>query len=397
MRISGGNTINPCSIFKFPAILISWSLAQIDKNKMAGQRMTLSVICLTLLLGSTAGCRFPEIYNFGDSNSDTGSVSAALVPVVAPYGVTYPGKPFGRNSNGRLIIDFMMEKLGLPFLHPYLDSVDPDFRYGANFAASRATIQPADGKLLDANFYVFSLSVQLTQFKLFKNRTTAKSLKIKNSAPTPEDFSQPLYTMDIGQNDLHYGLVTKTIEQVRESITNMTNNVTNSIKELYDGGGRTFWIHNTGPIGCLPYLAVLYPTHPNDTDQHGCVKSYNELAKDFNKQLKEKVYQLRTQLYDAKLILVDIYSAKYSLISEAKLHGFVSNLGYCCGDLEVVFCSDTAIVNGTTVFGSACKDPSKYISWDGIHYTEAANRWIADRIIDGSLSDPEISLGELCM
>ncbi|CAK9180428.1 unnamed protein product [Ilex paraguariensis] len=55
-------------------------------------------------------CDFPAIYNFGDSNSDTGGISAAFLPIQAPYGVNFFRKPAGRDSDGRLIIDFIGNK-----------------------------------------------------------------------------------------------------------------------------------------------------------------------------------------------------------------------------------------------------------------------------------------------
>ena len=82
-----------------------------------------------------------------------------------------------------------------------------------------------------------------------------------------------------------------------------------------------FWIHNTGPIGCLPFFVINYPPQPGNADQTGCIKSHNEVAQEFNKQLKDRVSQLRTQFHEAVLIYVDIYSAKYTLISEANKHG----------------------------------------------------------------------------
>lgn len=82
-----------------------------------------------------------------------------------------------------------------------------------------------------------------------------------------------------------------------------------------------FWIHNTGPIGCLPAFSVKDPPKPANADQNGCIKSYNLLAQEFNKQLKDKVFHLRTQLQHSLLIYLDIYTAKYSLISEAKKQG----------------------------------------------------------------------------
>lgn len=54
-----------------------------------------------------SSCHIPAIFNFGDSNSDTGSSSAAFARVRPPNGITFFGKPSGRVSDGRLIIDFI--------------------------------------------------------------------------------------------------------------------------------------------------------------------------------------------------------------------------------------------------------------------------------------------------
>lgn len=52
-------------------------------------------------------CDFPAIYNFGDSNSDTGGIFAAFYPAGPPSGETFFHQPAGRGSDGRLIIDFI--------------------------------------------------------------------------------------------------------------------------------------------------------------------------------------------------------------------------------------------------------------------------------------------------
>lgn len=52
-------------------------------------------------------CSFPAVFNFGDSNSDTGGLSAAFGQAPSPNGETYFGAPAGRFSDGRLIIDFI--------------------------------------------------------------------------------------------------------------------------------------------------------------------------------------------------------------------------------------------------------------------------------------------------
>lgn len=53
-------------------------------------------------------------------------------------------------------------------------------------------------------------------------------------------------------------------------------------------------------------------------------------------------------------------------------------------------------MNGTEVVGASCGDPLKVISWDGVHYSHAANQWVANRVIDGSLSDVRVPLSESC-
>ena len=94
-----------------------------------------------------------------------------------------------------------------------------------------------------------------------------------------------------------------------------------SFQKLYLEGARIFWIHNTAPIGCFPAFVISSPPKPDNADPTGCLKSYNEVAQEFNKQLKDRVTQLRAELLGARLIYVDIYSAKYSLISEANKYG----------------------------------------------------------------------------
>jgi hypothetical protein len=74
------------------------------------------LVAASLLLPSR-GCHIPAIYNFGDSNSDTGSVSATFGRVPPPYGETFFGKSSGRYSDGRLIIDFIGKQLLFSAIH----------------------------------------------------------------------------------------------------------------------------------------------------------------------------------------------------------------------------------------------------------------------------------------
>lgn len=85
---------------------------------LLGKPMDLMKLCCVLVLlvvgalvwgrNGVQRCDFPTIYNFGDSNSDTGGISsAALKEVPTPDGETFFGHPSGRFCDGRLIIDFL--------------------------------------------------------------------------------------------------------------------------------------------------------------------------------------------------------------------------------------------------------------------------------------------------
>lgn len=78
--------------------------------------------------------------------------------------------------------------------------------------------------------------------------------------------------------------------------------------------------------------------------------------------------------------------------------GFANPLGYCCGhygDYRVQ-CGKKTMVNGTEISGVPCSNPELYISWDGIHYSQAANKRVANKILDGLLSDPPNPINEAC-
>lgn len=55
---------------------------------------------------------YPAVFNFGDSNSDTGELAAGLgFQLPPPYGQTYFKTPSGRFSDGRLMTDFLSKLL----------------------------------------------------------------------------------------------------------------------------------------------------------------------------------------------------------------------------------------------------------------------------------------------
>ncbi|KAL8138241.1 hypothetical protein V2J09_004242 [Rumex salicifolius] len=377
-------------------------------------------------------CSFPAIYNFGDSNSDTGAISAAFQAIPWPFGETFFKKPAGRDSDGRNIIDFLAERLDLPYLSAYLNSIGANFSHGANFATGGSTIRRQNETIFEHSISPFSLDVQIWHYDQFRSRTTDLYKEVKNSfqrsvLPNPEYFNKALYTFDIGQNDLAVAFRNLNNDQIRALLPDMLAQFSSAIqvmnlinllfpvnclfvlltlaliksKHLYGQGARTFWIHNTGPFGCLPVQTTQLPSHESgNLDEYGCIKNLNEMSMEFNNQLKDAVKKLRTHLPEAAITYVDLYAAKYGLISDSKNQGFEDPMKICCGYHEkdgYAWCGQKGRMNnGTEVYGTACLNPKTVISWDSLHYSEAANHWFADHILNGSLSNPPVPITHAC-
>ncbi|KAF4389936.1 hypothetical protein G4B88_003419 [Cannabis sativa] len=365
----------------------------------------LTLVHLCFPLAKSVEFNFPAVFNFGDSNSDTGGlVSSGIETINPPYGQNYFKIPSGRYSDGRLIIfniyecNNAVDAMDLPFLNSYLDSIGaPSFRKGCNFAAAGSTVLPATATSVSP----FSFGLQVSQFGRFKAKTLellAKGRKFSKYIPTEDVFSKGLYMFDIGQNDVAGAFYSKTFDQIIASIPTILLEFENGIKYLYDQGARNFWIHNTGPLGCLTQNVLKFGTDPSKLDEQGCVSAHNQAAKLFNLQLHALSKKLQGQYSDTNFTYVDIFSIKSNLIANYSKYGFEQPIMACCGyggpplnyDFRIS-CGQTKILNGTSVTAKGCTDSTDYISWDGIHYTEAANQFVSSQILTGKYSDPPFS------
>ncbi|KAF6137214.1 hypothetical protein GIB67_030978 [Kingdonia uniflora] len=224
-----------------------------------------------------------------------------------------------------LCVNILAGSFELPYLSVYLDATGSYFTYGANFATAGSTIRPQNTTLAQSGFSTISLNVQYYQYSQFHSRSQiirARGGVFRELLPKNDDFSPALYTFDIGQNDLTSGLfLNMSTDEVKMTVPQILDQFTTIVKYIYGEGGRSFWIHNTGPVGCLPYVMDRLPITAGQIDSVGCANSFNQVAQYFNQKLKETVVQLRKDLPLAAMTYVDVYSIKYSLIKHARKHG----------------------------------------------------------------------------
>nr|GMC49212.1 GDSL esterase/lipase LIP-4-like [Ipomoea batatas] len=211
------------------------------------------------------------------------------------------------------------------------------------------------------------------------------------------DFAGALYTIDIGQNDLSSAFTENklSVPEVMANIPSFISEIKTAIEKIYELGGRNFWVHNTGPLGCLPNMLANGSriNVPADYDQMGCLIHLNEVANEFNTRLGKLCELMRSELNESVIVYVDMYTIKYNVISNYALYGFESPLMACCGGggppyNANVWCG----LKGSNL----CEKEKRYISWDGIHYTERANTIFAAQIASRNYSTPPLEFDYFC-
>ncbi|KAI6705354.1 hypothetical protein NL676_008316 [Syzygium grande] len=347
------------------------------------------------------GCH-DSIISFGDSLADTGNLlrisRSEGRPTHAgflPYGETYFRRPTGRFSDGRLVIDFVAEWLGLPYVAPYYGDDGgrsaADFGKGVNFAVAGATALDAgffEGREMGNSLPNESLAVQLSLFK-----ELLPSL-CNTSSDCKEFLGKSLVLMgEIGGNDYNYPFfMGSDLEEIQDLVPLVLGEIVSAISELIDLGAVTILVPGNFPIGCLPvYLTEFQSSDKEEYDPStGCLNWLNEFSQYHNKQLQRKLNHLRELHPQANIIYIDYYNAALRFYESPHKFGFDGGiLRACCGGGGTYNYNSSALCNSNA---RVCDDPSAYASWDGIHFTEAAYRWIFKSMADGSCTVPKLDI-----
>ncbi|KAL6964616.1 hypothetical protein U1Q18_035666, partial [Sarracenia purpurea var. burkii] len=211
-----------------------------------------------------------------------------------------------------------------------------------------------------------------------------------------EGFRDALYMIDIGQNDLADSFSRNlSYMQVIKRIPYVIVEIKNAVKAIYDQGGRKFWVHNTGPLGCLPQKLSMVQRSSDNLDLHGCLSSYNAAAREFNEGLRRLCEEMRSEMKDATVVYVDMYAIKYDIIANSSKYGFLTPLMACCGYGGPPYNYNIKVPCGQTGC-QVCTEGSQYVSWDGIHYSESANIIIASKILSMAYSTPRTPFNFFC-
>uniref|UniRef100_A0A0D9WCF2 GDSL esterase/lipase n=1 Tax=Leersia perrieri TaxID=77586 RepID=A0A0D9WCF2_9ORYZ len=336
------------------------------------------------------------VFNFGDSNSDTGNFIAAYgLYLGPPSGRRFFHHPTGRWSDGRLYIDFIAEKLKISYLSPYMESSGSNFTSGVNLAVAGAAVSSNKTGAIP-----LGLDTQVNQFLHFKNRTRDLAAGAGAAATISEgEFTHDaVYSIDAGQNDVALAFLAGnlTLPEINLQLAAAAARIGDAVRALHaTGGARKFWVYNTGPIGCLPQTLALRQKPGDELDAAGCLAAYNAAARQFNAELAAVCRRLAADLDDAVVVCVDMYGIKYDMFLNHGRYGFDRPLMACCGHGGPPYNYANLKTCGQPT-ATACPEGERHVSWDGVHYTEDANAIVAEKVLSGHFSTPRVKLTALC-
>ncbi|CAB4293126.1 unnamed protein product [Prunus armeniaca] len=307
----------------------------------------------------------PANFVFGDSLVDVGNnnyiVSLSKANYV-PNGIDF-GKPTGRYTNGRTIVDIIGKFSIFPiecffFFHRF-NKQGWLINFSLNRSAAGVSI------MLQVEVGRINLDAQIDNFA-----NTRQDIVSRIGLPAAlKLFSRALFSVTMGSNDFINNYLAPVISIPEQKLI--------SPERLYNLGARKIIVTNVGPIGCIPF-------ERETTLAAGdfCVEKPNQLARLFNIQLKSLVKELSTNLEGSKFVYADVYRIVDDIIQNHISYGFEYANSACCyvagrfGGL--IPCGPPSIV---------CRDRSKYIFWDPYHPSDAANVIIARRLLYGDTND----------
>lgn len=342
--------------------------------------LAVSVLCFSVLFVTPASCsnsyhqqmstsRHVALFVFGDSLFDPGNnqyinhtnkigTGGGSPELSLPYGETYFRKSTGRISDGRIVPDFIAEFFNLPLWKAYLQPGQHNFSNGANFASGGA------GVLSDTHVgTVINLRTQLSYFK-----DVVKTLKQQiGENQTQNLLKRAVYLFSIGGNDyfsFYSSHPNASLTAKTQHVRIVTSNLTQVLEEIYNIGGRKIAFQNAGALGCVASNVA------QSADGKSCIEDLCTLANMHNHVLSQSLKNMERRLPGFKYSIFDYYHAIRDRVLHPTKYGFQNGTGSCyTGGMS----PPGQKKGSSSAKPQLCKDPTKYVWWDGGHTTEACN------------------------
>ncbi|CAH2059096.1 unnamed protein product [Thlaspi arvense] len=311
------------------------------------------------------GFKPKTLFVFGDSYADTGNTPATFAASWRfPYGITFPGKPAGRFTDGRVSTDYLAKYLGLrtPIAYKWRRLVLPRkvVKNGINFAYGGAGVFETMFKVVP------NASVQINFFEQLVRKKVYSQADLNSSVA--------LFSI-VGNDYITYDRLNGTSQGRPALIRRVVRHILLDVKKIRDLGVRKVWVALSPPQKCFPSLITPKGCDSNDTSTN----LHNSL-------LREGLRKLNDERNDKSFLVFDLYNAFVSVFKNKGVPGvskFPEPLKACCVGLKRGnTCGDVG-KNGEKLF-SLCKDPKSFFFWDNVHITDQGWRSVFSLLLPDS-------------
>lgn len=309
----------------------------------------LFTILLFIPLTSHADRVFERLVVFGDSLSDPGNAYALggrhLKPPYESLDIfLVPDAPYARGGNHFSNGETWIEQLAGPL--DVEGTVGPAFS-GVNQEKLKKSNYAVGGARAYNNGVNINLSDQVNAFF-----ADARGVAPENS----------LYVIMIGGNDVKDAIAALSIDPSgalsAQLITDALTSISDNIISLYGFGAKSFFIANAPDLSLTPAIQRLDSLSP------GAVMAAAIISAQFNAALDSVLNQLSASLPGLQIAKLDLMGILHEIVSDPSASG-LKNVSYAC--------------IRPMQKPSACRQPNRYLFWDGIHPTKAAHRILAQK------------------
>ncbi|XP_010244363.1 PREDICTED: GDSL esterase/lipase At5g03610-like [Nelumbo nucifera] len=303
---------------------------------------------------------FSKLFVFGDSYADTGNNAKTFASWHEPYGITFPGKPSGRWSDGRVLTDYVASFLGIKSPVPYrwMKYGPKLVPFGINFAYGGSGVS-------QTLFPVPNMTVQINSFQQL----------IQKGLYTKKDLYSSVALVSLVGNDYAAYLTRNgTAEGLPAFIATVVNQLALNLKRINVMGVKTIVVTGLQPLGCLPQRTVFTSFQQcNETDNAGVI-FHNQL-------LQQVVDKFNNESKDSSFLILDLYRSFKTILNQTALPGnmkFDDLLKPCCMGVNSSFSCGSKDENGVKMY-TVCKNPKTAFFWDMFHPTQEG--WKAVRLL----------------
>lgn len=266
-----------------------------------------------------------------------------------PYGITFPGRPDGRFSDGRVLTDYIASFLGIPSPLPHkgLKSGKKLLQFGINFAYGGTgvfnTLAKEPNMTTQINFFQ-----QLLEEKVY----------------TKHDLNSSIALVSLGGNDYATFMATNGSLQGFPTFTEtVINQLALNLKRIHGLGVKRIAVTAMEPLGCLP-VATASNSYRN------CSETENSLANFHNQMLQQTVKKLNNGSGDQVFVIIDLHTAFLSALNLQQNHTGISKfenpLKPCCVGVDRGYSCGNVDQSGAKKY-TVCDKPQLSFFWDMIH------------------------------